>query len=61
MFLNTIIKTYPEPWNYYFFYQFHDQKALFKVPKICNINFGIENDPPTPTPFDTFPNIHSIW
>ena len=27
-------------------YQFHDQKALFKVPKICNINFWIENDPP---------------
>ena len=27
-------------------YQFHDQKALFKVPKICNTNFWIENDPP---------------
>ena len=27
-------------------HQFHDQKALFKVPKICNINFWIENDPP---------------
>ena len=26
-------------------YQFHAQKALFKVPKICNINFWIENDP----------------
>ena len=26
-------------------YQFYDQKALFKVPKICNINFCIENDP----------------
>ena len=25
-------------------YQFHDQKALFKVPKICNIIFWIEND-----------------
>ena len=24
-------------------YQFHAQKALFKVPKICNINFWIEN------------------
>ena len=29
-------------------YQFHAQKALFKVPKICNINFWIENDPPPP-------------
>ena len=27
---------------------FHAQKALFKVPKICNINFWIENNPPTP-------------
>jgi len=26
-------------------YQFDAQKALFKVPKICNINFWIENDP----------------
>ena len=26
--------------------QFPAQKALFKVPKICNINFWIENDPP---------------
>ena len=26
------------------------QKALFKVPKICNINFWIENEPP---PFGT--------
>ena len=24
------------------------QKALFKVPKICNINFWIENAPPPP-------------
>ena len=28
--------------------QFPAQKALFKVPKICNINFWIENDPPPP-------------
>ena len=27
-------------------YQFHAQKALFKFPKICNIRFWIENDPP---------------
>ena len=33
-------------------------KALFKVPKICNINFWIENDPP---PFGTFPKNHPIW
>ena len=45
--INTIVKkTYPEPWKYSSFYQFHAQKALFKVPKICNINFWVENDPP---------------
>ena len=38
--------------------QFHAQKALFKVPKICIIDFWIENDPP---PFGTFPKIHPIW
>ena len=27
-------------------YQFHDQKAWFRAPKICNVNFLIENDPP---------------
>ena len=27
-------------------YHFHAQKAPFKVPKICNINFWIEDDPP---------------
>ena len=26
--------------------QFPAQKALFKVPKVCNINFWIGNDPP---------------
>ena len=31
-------------------YQFHAQRALFKVPKICNINFWIENDPPPLSP-----------
>ena len=31
-----------------YLYQFHDQKALFKVPQICNINFWIGNDPPPP-------------
>ena len=29
-------------------YQFHARKALFKVPKICNINFWLENDLPSP-------------
>ena len=27
-------------------YQFHAQKALFVIPKNCNVNFWIENDPP---------------
>ena len=30
------------------FSQIHAQKDLFKVPKICNINFKIENAPPPP-------------
>ena len=30
------------------FEKFHDQKALFKVPKICNINFWIKNYPIPP-------------
>ena len=34
-------------------------EALFKVPKICNINFLIENEPPLP--FGTLPKIHAIW
>ena len=34
-------------------------EALFKVPKICNINFRIENDPLPP--FGTFPKIHPNW
>ena len=39
--------------------QFHVQKALLKVPKICNINFWIENEPTSPLP--PFPKIHPIW
>ena len=42
--IQLLKKTYPEPWNS--FHQFYAQKALFKVPKICNINFLIENNPP---------------
>ena len=41
--------TYPEPWNYYVFQlQFSDQKALFKVPKICNIIFFLLKMTPPP-------------
>ena len=29
-------------------YQFHAQKANYLVPKICNIDFWIENDTPSP-------------
>ena len=38
-------------------HQFHDQKALLKVPKICNINFWIENAPP---PFRNFSKNSSV-
>ena len=31
----------------------HAQKALFRVPKICNMNFWIKNDPPVP-PWELF-------
>ena len=34
-------------------------KNLFKVPKICNINFWIENDPPPP-PLWNFSEYSSI-
>ena len=43
--IHLLKKIYPEPWNYSFT-QFHAQKALLKVSKICNIHFWIENDPP---------------
>ena len=36
----------------------HAQKVLFKVPKICSINFWIENDP---SPLWNFSKIHPIW
>ena len=55
VFLNTIVEKkhtlYPE---ITFLYQFHDQKALFKVPKISNINFWIENDPPPSALFQKY-------
>ena len=31
----------------------------FIMAKICNINFWIGNDPPSP--FGTFPKIHPFW
>ena len=44
IFPNTIVeKNIPRTLNFLFLYQFHVRKALFKVPKICNINL-----PPTP-------------
>ena len=50
IFLNTIVeKTYLE---ITILNQIHDRKALFEVPKICNINFWIEN---------YFPKIRPIW
>ena len=57
IFLNTIVeKISPEST---LLNQFHAQKVVFKVPKICNIKFWIENDPPSP--FGTFPKNHPIW
>ena len=43
-FLNTIVEKHTLNPEITILYQFHDQKALLKVPKICNINFWIEND-----------------
>ena len=45
---------YPQPWNYCVV-SISCSKSLFKVPKICNITFWIENDPPT---LGTFPKNH---
>ena len=42
---NTIVKKHTLNPEITILYQFHDQKALFKVPKICNISFWTENDP----------------
>ena len=53
--INTIVeeKNIPETLKLLFFLSISCSKALFKVPKICNINFWIENHPPPP--FGTFP------
>ena len=46
IFFNTIVeKKHTLNLEITILYQFHDQKALFKVPKICSIIFWIENDP----------------
>ena len=52
IFLNTIVEKHTVNPESTLLYQF--QKALFKVPKICNINFWIENDPPSPRKFIRF-------
>ena len=50
-FLNTIVEKHTLNPEIILLFQCRAQK-LFKVPKICNINLWIENDPPT---FCTFP------
>ena len=50
IFLNRIVEKHTLNPEITLWDQFHAHKALLKVPKICNINFWIENDPP---PFDT--------
>ena len=44
IFLNTIVEKNTLNPEITLFYQFYAQKALFKVPKICNINLWIENE-----------------
>ena len=46
IFFNTIVEKHTLNSEITLLNQFPAQKALFKVPKICNINFWIENDPP---------------
>ena len=53
IFLNTIVEKHTLNPEITLLYQFHAQKAIFKVPKICNINFWTENDSPPP-PFALF-------
>ena len=48
IFLNTIVEKHTLNPEITILYQFHDQKALFKAPKICNKIFWIENDPRPP-------------
>ena len=58
IFVYTIVEKHSLNPEITLLYKCHAQKALFKIPKICNINFWVENDPP---PFGTFPKIHPIW
>ena len=46
IFLNTIVEKHTLNAEVTLSYQFHVQNGLFKVPKIYNINFWSENDPP---------------
>ena len=54
VFLNTIVEKHTLNPEITLLYQFHAQKVLFKVPKICNINFWIESDPPPLAFFQKF-------
>ena len=54
IFLNTILeKAFILNSEITLLFQIRAQKALFKVPKICNMNFWTDNG--------TFPKIHPIW
>ena len=56
IFLNTIVEKHTLNPEITLLYRFHAQKYLFEVPKICNIDFFIENDPDPLTPsLGTFP------
>ena len=55
IFLNTILeKAFILNSEITLLFQIRAQKALFKVPKIYNINFCIENDPPPLELFQKF-------
>ena len=60
-FFNAIVKKHTLNPEITLLYQFHAQKVLFKVSKICNIDFWIKNDTPPLPLFGTFPKIHLIW
>ena len=53
IFLNTIVEKHTLNPEITLLNQFPARKALFKVPKTCNINFWIESNPP-PTPLWNF-------
>ena len=45
IFVYTIVEKHSLNPEITLLYKCHAQKALFKIPKICNINFWVENDP----------------